>query len=157
MSAPTRSRGAAPVDWPDQNGAGPATAGLVLDAESVAAIAELTAARLFELLQAPRDREGWATASEVAAELGFTPAWVREHGAMLGGQRFGSGSRPPWRFDWRTVRAWNACSGSKPSEAENASAGGASEPAPVSPRRRLPQHRPQPGAILASRPRKAGR
>lgn len=48
-------------------------------------------------------------ADAVASAIGMSPAFVREHGAELGGQRMGDGPRPRWRFDLEQARrAWAA-------------------------------------------------
>jgi hypothetical protein len=45
-------------------------------------------------------------ANELARLLSVTPRWVREHAALLGGERLpGSGEAPRWRFDPARARA----------------------------------------------------
>jgi hypothetical protein len=53
-------------------------------------------------------------AAVVGCKIGMSAAWVREHGAELGGQRMGDGPRPRWRFDLEQARrAWAARSAGK--------------------------------------------
>jgi hypothetical protein len=91
----------------------------------------------------------------LAAELGVSRAYVYEHADELGALRLGKGPKAPLRFDPVAVRAALSCSGSERSQSQNPSAGGASQQAPAPRGRRWPSHRPQPAAILPSRPRKA--
>jgi hypothetical protein len=39
------------------------------------------------------------TTAQVAKRLGFTPEYVREHAAELGGRKMGDGPKARWRFD----------------------------------------------------------
>jgi hypothetical protein len=123
----------------------------------VEAIAERAAERTVELLReqysAPRATPTLIDAAAVAVMLGTSRQWVYANAEALGGQRLGEGPRPRLRFDAETVRAWGACSASKQSQAQGASARAESEAAERPRRRRLPHGQPQPGSVLAIRPR----
>lgn len=102
------------------------------------------------------DRE-LVTADALARRLGVSRSHVYEHADALGAVRLGDGPRARLRFDLETARAALARYSSERSVAPNASAGAESVP-PARPRRRsLATRRPQPGSILPSRPREAGR
>jgi hypothetical protein len=120
------------------------------------ALADAIAERVAELLSgdAPT-KPHLASAAEVARELGVGRQWVYEHAEQLGAHRLGDGPRARLRFDLETVRAASVCSASKQSHARNASAGAKSQDASDRSGRRLPNRLPQPGSILAVRPRKA--
>jgi len=105
----------------------------------------------------PLDAPALVDASTLAQLLGVSRAWVYEHAGELGALALGpagEGKRPRLRFDPDAARAALSCWGSERSQGENASVGGASEPAPAPRGRRWPSHRPQPGPVLPSRPRK---
>lgn len=95
------------------------------------------------------------TAAEVAHELRVERQWVYEHAEELGARRLGDGPRGRLRFDLETVRAASVCLRSKQSHSNNTSAGAKSQGASDRGGRRLPNRLPQPGSILAVRPRKA--
>ena len=105
------------------------------------ALVEAVARRVVELLRdaglvaAPAPR--YLTTEEVARRLSVTPRWVREHRALLDGERLGRNSRGPLRFPAAAVDA--AVSGR--------SAGGGSQP---------PDPRPRSGPVTRRRSR-AGR
>ncbi len=94
------------------------------------------------------------SAAEVARELHVGRQWVYEHAGELGARRLGDGPRGRLRFDLETVRAASVCLASKQSHGRNTSAGAESAAAPEPRGRRLPNRLPEPGSILAVRPRK---
>jgi hypothetical protein len=73
-----------------------------LDRASVEAIAQRVAELLDSRISAGIER--LRTAAEIAAELGTTPAWVRENAEALGALRLGNGSKAPLRFDPQVVQ-----------------------------------------------------
>jgi hypothetical protein len=95
------------------------------------------------------------SAAEVARELHVGRQWVYEHAEELGARRLGDGPRGRLRFDLETVRAASVCLTSKQSHGRNTSTGAESAAAPDRRGRRLPNRLPEPGSILAVRPRKA--
>ncbi len=120
-------------------------------------LANTIAERVAELLSAEEvpSRHRLVSAAEVAHELNVGRAWVYEHSTELGARRLGDGPRGRLRFDLETVRAASVCLTSKQSHGPNASAGAKSQDAPKERGRRLPNRLPEPGSILAVRPRKA--
>lgn len=95
------------------------------------------------------------SAAEVARELNVGRQWVYEHAEELGARRLGDGPRARLRFDLETVRAASDCLISKRLHGRDASPGAESETAPEPRGRRLPNRLPEPGSILAARPRNA--
>jgi hypothetical protein len=95
------------------------------------------------------------SAAEVARELDVGRQWVYEHAEQLGARRLGDGPRGRLRFDLETARAASACLTSKRSHGHKASAGAKPRGASDENGRHLPNRLPQPGSILAVRPRKA--
>jgi hypothetical protein len=92
-------------------------------------------------------------ATTLAEALGVDRSYVYAHAAELGAIRLGSGSKPRLRFDLEAAREAFACYASKQSRGSNTSAG-AESAAPTAPRRRcLPNRLPEPGSVLAVRPR----
>jgi hypothetical protein len=118
----------------------------------VDAIAE----RVVELLSADDVSAGpsLVSAAEVARELGVGRQWVYEHAEQLGARRLGDGPRARLRFDLETVRAASVCLASKQSHGRKPSPVAKSAAAEQPGRRRLPNGLPEPGSILAVRPRK---
>lgn len=94
-------------------------------------------------------------ASALAVELGVSRAFVYEHAAELLAIRLGAGPRARLRFDPIAARDALSRYGSERSQPQNPSARAESERPWVPRRRSLATHRPQPGSILPSRPRKA--
>lgn len=116
------------------------------------AIAERVADRL-SAKDVPLSHQ-FVSAAEVARELNVGRQWVYEHAEQLGARRLGDGPRARLRFDLETVRAASVCYASKRSQSPNVSAG-AETVAPQGQRgRRLPNRLPEPGSILAVKPRK---
>ncbi len=108
---------------------------------------------LDRVLTAPvRSRE---PATALAAELGVSRDYVYEHAAELAAIRLGNGRRARLRFDPIAARAALSRYGSEGSQTQDPNNDGASEPTSRPQRRSLAAHRPQPGSILPSRPRKA--
>lgn len=101
----------------------------------------------------PPQRRPLIDASALAIELGVSRDFIYEHATELGAIRLGNGPKARLRFDPVAAREALACYGSRPSQAENPNAGGQSDRPPARRSVRWPQHRPQPGSILASRPR----
>ena len=120
------------------------------------ALANAIAQRVAALLNAsdPPTEHRLVSAAEVAHELGVGRQWIYEHAEELGARRLGDGPCGRLRFDLETVHAATGCSTSKQSHARNASAEAKSAATAEPSRRRLPNRLPQPGSILAVRPRK---
>ncbi len=118
-------------------------------------LVDAIAERVVEMLSADgaRSGRGLVSAAEVARELNVGRQWVYEHAEELGARRLGDGPRGRLRFDLETVRAASVCLISKHSQGQNASAGAESAAAPEPRGRRLPNRLPEPGSILAVRPR----
>jgi hypothetical protein len=118
----------------------------------VDAIAE----RVVELLSADDVSAGpsLVSAAEVARELNVGRQWVYEHAEQLGARRLGDGPRARLRFDLETVRAASVCLASKQSHGRNPTPGAKSAATAEASKRRLPNRLPEPGSILAIRPRK---
>lgn len=92
-------------------------------------------------------------AQTLASALGVRRETVYTHADKLGAIRLGDGSKPRLRFDLETAREAFACYASKRSQRFNASAGAESATPPAPRRRRLPNGLPEPGSVLAVRPR----
>jgi hypothetical protein len=121
----------------------------MLDPASIEAIA----GRVAELLRADSAHGRLVDATTLAEALGVDRSYVYAHAAELGAIRLGSGSKPRLRFDLEAAREAFACYASKQSRGSNTSAG-AESAAPTAPRRRcLPNRLPEPGSVLAVRPR----
>jgi hypothetical protein len=103
----------------------------------------------------PSSRAPLVDAGTLAAELGVSRGYVYEHADELGALRLGNGPRARLRFDPLAARAALTCHGGERSQAANANAGGQSDRAPIARRRSLATRRPQSGASLPVRPRKA--
>jgi hypothetical protein len=123
-------------------------------------LVDTIAERVLEMLRQDggdnRNGGGLVSAAEVARELGMSRAYVYEHASELGAQRLGDGPRARLRFDLEAARealiGWNGRHGSERSEAPIASTGAGSRPSAQRGARRGGHYRPQPGAILRSRP-----
>lgn len=129
---------------------------LTLDPETIEAIAERAAKRTVELLRADDDVSAGhrlVSAAEVAHELNVSRQWVYEHAEELGARRLGDGPRPRLRFDLETARDAMSRYAGNHSQGSNASTGAESVAPPARGRRRLPNHLPKPGSVLAVRPR----
>jgi hypothetical protein len=94
------------------------------------------------------------SAAEIARELNVGRQWVYEHAEQLGARRLGDGPRGRLRFALEAVRAASVCLISKRSHDRDDSAGAKSGGAIKRRGRRLPNRLPEPGSILAVRPRK---
>jgi hypothetical protein len=102
------------------------------------------------------DAQPLVSAAELARLLGVSRQTVYGAAAELGGVRVGTGPRARWRFDPQTARErMMLCSRGSTPDADPASNGGASEPAPARRRSRLPNQLPPAGSILKVRPRRA--
>lgn len=121
-------------------------------------LAALVAERLQGLTAAtvgPAERQGLVSAAELARELSVSRQTIYGAAAELGGVRVGTGPRARWRFDLDDARERMRCLHSREPIVDPASNGGASEPAPVRRRSRLPNGLPPAGSILTPRPRRA--
>jgi hypothetical protein len=120
-------------------------------------LADAIAERVAGLLSADEDPAGLrlVSAAEVARELNVGRQWVYEHAEELGARRLGDGPRGRLRFDLETVRAASVCLASKQSHDRNPSPGAKSASASEPRRRHLPNGLPEPGSILAVKPREA--
>lgn len=94
-------------------------------------------------------------ASALAVELGVSRAFVYEHAAELGAMRLGSGPKARLRFDPVAAREALCRYGSGQSHGSIASTEAKSEQTRTPRARRVPRRMPQPGSILAVRPRGA--
>lgn len=119
------------------------------------AIAERSAARFVELLRDTPTHGPLVDAATLADMLGVDRSYVYAHADELGAIRLGEGSKPRLRFDPQTAREAFACYASKQSHRSNPSAGAESEAANTPQRRRLPNRLPEPGSVLAVKPRRA--
>jgi hypothetical protein len=118
-------------------------------------LAEAIADRVAELLHDKDSSAGHrlVSAAEVARELHCGRQWVYEHADELGARRLGDGPRGRLRFDLETVRAASVCLIGKRSHGPNPSTGAESATMREPRTRRLPNRLPEPGSILAVRPR----
>jgi len=127
-------------------------AGPALDAASIEAVAR----RVVELI---RDEGGSPTgrqlvdAATLAAELGVDRSWVYSHRGELGAIKLGAGSKPRLRFDREVALEVFAGYATKQPQHPGASIGAESAAPPARHRRRLSNGRPEPGSVLAVRPR----
>jgi hypothetical protein len=160
-----------------QTGAEPQTVGTVrLADDQLAALAEMTAARLAEMIeQRESEREsverervlrenasepaaGLVSAVELARRLGVSRAYVYAHSRELGGVQLGSGRRARLRFDVQTARSALAGFGGgrdrvggEQSQPRIPSAGAESKRSTPRNGRPLAQRRPKVGGVLADR------
>lgn len=85
---------------------------------------------------------GMLTTAQAAERLGFSPEYVRDHAAELGGVKLSAGPKAPWRF---------------PVDVGNFPSSGATDDAPVRDRtlarRRAPRRAGTGGQLLQSRGR----
>jgi hypothetical protein len=95
-------------------------------------------------------------AQTLADALGVRRETVYAHADRLGAIRLGNGSKPRLRFDLETAREAFACYVSKRSQGADASIGAESAPLRASRCHHLPNRLPEPGSILAVRPREVG-
>lgn len=111
------------------------------------------AARIGELWNAQPSRCGLVDAATLADVLGVARSYIYAHADALEAVRIGSGTKPRLRFDLEAAREAFTCYVSKQSQSSNTSAGAESETSAARRRRRLPNGLPEPGAVLAVRPR----
>jgi hypothetical protein len=95
-------------------------------------------------------------AQTLADELGVRRETIYAHADEFGAIRLGDGPKPRLRFDLETARAAFTCYVSKRSQGSDASTGAKSDAARTKRVRRLPNRLPEPGSILAVRPRERG-
>jgi hypothetical protein len=125
---------------------------IVLAPESIEALADALAARLrgpVDVQEAP----ALLTAAELAERLHVSREWVYRHADELGAIRLPGGEEGQGRLRFDLALAANGRLASKRSEAENASTSSASARKSAPRRRRSPTRSPDPGAVLAVRPR----
>lgn len=128
---------------------------VILDPHTITEIAEQTARRFVELTQTKHPRGRLVDAATLADVLGVDRSYVYAHADELGAIRLGEGSKPRLRFDPQTAREAFACYASEQSHRSNPSAGAESGAASTPQRRRLPNRLPEPGSVLAVKPRRA--
>jgi hypothetical protein len=117
------------------------------------ALVQAIAERVADLLRCEPTRSRLVDAQTLADALGVDRSYVYSHADELGAVRIGSGSKPRLRFDLDTARKAFACYASNQSQGSNASAGAESAGLPARRRRGLPNRLPEPGSVLAVRPR----
>jgi hypothetical protein len=117
-------------------------------------LADAIAARVTEMLSDDTaSAVGLVSAAEVARELNVGRQWVYEHADELGARRLGDGPRARLRFDLETVRAASVCLASNKSHGQKPSPVAKSAATAEPSGRRLPNGLPEPGSILAVKPR----
>lgn len=72
-------------------------------ADFVDALADALADRLAQALGERKLAADVVDAATLAARLGVSAQWVRDHAGELGGWRMGDGPKAPYRFDARTA------------------------------------------------------
>lgn len=118
-------------------------------------LVDAIAERVADLLRGEPPRGCMVDAATLAGALGVDRSYVYAHADELGAVRLGGGLKPRLRFDLEAARVAMSRYASKQSHGSNASAG-AEYGAPFAPRRRrLPNRLPEPGSVLAVRPRNA--
>lgn len=95
-------------------------------------------------------------AQTLADALGVRRETVYAHADELGAIRLGGGSKPRLRFDLEAARMAFTCYVSKRSQGADGRSGAESLAPGATRRRRLPNRLPEPGSILAVRPREGG-
>jgi hypothetical protein len=115
-------------------------------------LVDALAERVAELL-CPESAHRLVDAATLAGALGVDRSYVYAHADELGAVRLGGGSKPRLRFDLEAAREAMARYASKQSQGSNVSAGAESVVPAAGRRRRLPNRLPEPGSILAVRPR----
>jgi hypothetical protein len=116
-------------------------------------LVDAIAERVADLLRSEPPHGRLVDAATLADELSVDRSYVYAHADELGAVRLGGGSKPRLRFDLEAAREAMSRYASKQSQGSNASAGVKSA-APAAPRRRrLPNRLPEPGSVLAVRPR----
>lgn len=118
-------------------------------------LVDALAERMAELLR-PEPAHRLVDAATLAGALGVDRSYVYAHAEELGAVRLGGGSKPRLRFDLERAREAFACYVSKQSLGSNGSTRAESMAPGATRRRRLPNRLPEPGSILAVRPRGGG-
>lgn len=132
------------------------SASITLAPEAIAAIVEQTARRTVELLGCARPETPplrLVDAVTLAGALGVDRSYIYAHADELGAVRLGDGPKSRLRFDLEAARAAFTCYASKRSQGSDASSGAESDRTRTRRGRRLPNRLPEPGSILAVRPR----
>jgi hypothetical protein len=134
-------------------------AAITLAEEQLDVLADRVAIRVADLLRGdgapPANSRRLVSAAEVARELGMSRAYVYEHARELGAQRFGDGPRARLRFDLEAIRTAGDCLIGKQPHGQIPSAGAKNAPRATPRRRRSPNGAPEPGSVLAVRPRRS--
>ncbi len=116
-------------------------------------LVEALAERVTELVR-PEAAHRLVDAATLASALGVDRSYVYAYAEELGAVRLGGGSKPRLRFDLEAAREAMSRYAGDHSRGSNASAGAESVASPTPGRRRLPNRLPEPGSVLAVRPRK---
>jgi hypothetical protein len=130
----------------------PSPSGPALDAASIEAVAR----RVVELIRdegGSPARQQLVDAATLASELGVDRSWVYSHSGELGAIKLGTGSKPRLRFDRAVALEVFAGCATKQPQHPGASIGAESAVPPARHRRRSPIGLPEPGSVLAVRPR----
>jgi hypothetical protein len=119
-------------------------------------LAARLALRVADLLRADAtasEPHGLVDATELARTLRVDRSYVYAHAEELGAVRLGGGSKPRLRFDLEASLEAFTCYVSKQSQDATARTEAESAVRPAQRRRRLPNGLPEPGSVLAVRPR----
>jgi hypothetical protein len=116
-------------------------------------LVDAIAERVSDLLRSEPSHGRLVDAATLAGALGVDRSYVYAHADELGAVRLGGGSKPRLRFDLEAAREAMSRYAGKQSRGSNASAGAESIAPPALRRRRLPNRLPEPGSVLAVRPR----
>jgi hypothetical protein len=117
-------------------------------------LVDAIAERLSDLLCSEPPHGGLMDAATLAGILGVDRSYVYAHADELGAVRLGGGSKPRLRFDPEAAREAMARYAGDHSQGSIASPGAHAAGLPARRRRRLPNRLPEPGSVLAVRPRK---
>jgi hypothetical protein len=116
-------------------------------------LADAIAERVVDRLHRQPSQSKLVDAATLAGVLGVSRAWVYENAQRLGARRLGEGPRGRLRFDLDAAQTAFACYTSKQSQGSNTSTGAKSLAPPGRRQRRLSNGLPEPGSVLAVRPR----
>jgi hypothetical protein len=130
---------------------------VTLDDRQLYLLADLVAERVLDGLRSPAPRPRLVDAAALARELGVGRRWVYEHRDALGAVQLGTGSKPRLRFDLEAAREAMARSRSGRSQGQKPRSDGRSGERRGTRAARLPNGLPEPGSVLAVRPRGGGR
>ncbi len=116
-------------------------------------LVDAIAERVSDLLRGEAPGPRMVDAATLAEALGVDRSYIYAHAEELGAIRLGGGSKPRLRFDLEAALGAFTCYASKRSQGFNVSAEAESVSPEARQRRRLPNRLPEPGSILAVRPR----